>query len=532
MLKLLLKKQLSEIFHAYYYDPKKNKKRSAAATIAYFVLFGLLMIGVLGGMFTFLSYSMCFALHTVGMDFLYFAIMGMLAVVLGAFGSVFNTYSGLYLAHDNDLLLSMPIPVRSIMASRLLSVYLMGLLYSAVVMIPAVVVYLVTARFSVAALIGGIIMTLLVSVFVLVLSCVLGYAVARISLKLKHKSIVTVLISLAFIALYYFCYYKAQSVLENILQNAVIYGAMVKDSAYPLYLFGQVGVGDAKAIAIVGGVIIALFVLTCLVLSRSFLRIATATSSSTKKAYRHERAKVRPVSRALFSKEFSYFLSCPVYILNCAIGSLFLVILGGLGIAKLGTFMPQVSVMLGDMVETVPAVVVGIVCLAASMNTVTSPSVSLEGKSLWILHSLPVKPWQVLRAKLCVHLAVTLVPALFCSVAISVTAGETPVMVILSAAAVLLFVYLTALIGLAIGVMRPNLTWTSEVTPVKQSASVIIAMLLGTLYAVAIGGLIFLCRKVVSPTVYMLAVIAVTAALSIAIRRWISTRGAKLFADL
>ena len=184
MLKLLLKKQLSEIFHAYYYDPKKNKKRSAAATIAYFVLFGLLMIGVLGGMFTFLSYSMCFALHTVGMDFLYFAIMGMLAVVLGAFGSVFNTYSGLYLAHDNDLLLSMPIPVRSIMASRLLSVYLMGLLYSAVVMIPAVVVYLVTARFSVAALIGGIIMTLLVSVFVLVLSCVLGYAVARISLKL------------------------------------------------------------------------------------------------------------------------------------------------------------------------------------------------------------------------------------------------------------------------------------------------------------------------------------------------------------
>ena len=102
----------------------------------------------------------------------------------------------------------------------------------------------------------------------------------------------------------------------------------------------------------------------------------------------------------------------------------------------------------------------------------------------------------------------------------------------LSAAAVLLFVYLTALIGLAIGVMRPNLTWTSEVTPVKQSASVIIAMLLGTLYAVAIGGLIFLCRKVVSPTVYMLAVIAVTAALSIAIRRWISTRGAKLFADL
>ena len=36
------------------------------------------------------------------------ALMGLLAVFLGAFGSVFNTYSGLYLAKDNDLLLSMP----------------------------------------------------------------------------------------------------------------------------------------------------------------------------------------------------------------------------------------------------------------------------------------------------------------------------------------------------------------------------------------------------------------------------------------
>ena len=61
------------------------------------------------------------------MGWLYFALMGLLAVLLGAFGSVFNTYSGLYLAKDNDLLLSMPIPVNTLMASRLLSVYLMGL---------------------------------------------------------------------------------------------------------------------------------------------------------------------------------------------------------------------------------------------------------------------------------------------------------------------------------------------------------------------------------------------------------------------
>lgn len=33
---------------------------------------------------------------------------------------MFNTYAGLYLANDNDLLLSMPIPIRTILCARLL----------------------------------------------------------------------------------------------------------------------------------------------------------------------------------------------------------------------------------------------------------------------------------------------------------------------------------------------------------------------------------------------------------------------------
>ena len=49
MLKLLLKKQLMEVFRSYFYDAKKNKARSKGTTIAYIVMFVLLMVGVLGG---------------------------------------------------------------------------------------------------------------------------------------------------------------------------------------------------------------------------------------------------------------------------------------------------------------------------------------------------------------------------------------------------------------------------------------------------------------------------------------------------
>ena len=50
------------------------------------------------------------------------------------------------------------------------------------------------------------------------------------------------------------------------------------------------------------------------------------------------------------------------------------------------------------------------------MGIVTAPSVSLEGRSLWIVQSLPVEPWQVLRAKLRLHLLCVGAPALVSAV--------------------------------------------------------------------------------------------------------------------
>ena len=198
MLKLLLKKQLFEIFSPYFYDAKKNKVRSKVSTAMFFALFALLIVGLLGGIFTFLAIGLCRPLASANLSWLYFALMGGIAILLGAFGSVFNTYAGLYLPKDNDLLLSMPIPVSALVAARLFSVYLMGLMYSAVVILPAVIVYLATTGITLLSVFGGLILTLLISVFVLTLSCALGWVVAKISQKLRHKSVIVVLASLAF----------------------------------------------------------------------------------------------------------------------------------------------------------------------------------------------------------------------------------------------------------------------------------------------------------------------------------------------
>ena len=476
MLKLLLKKQLMEIFRSYYYDAKKNKARSRLSTVMNLVGFALLMVVVLGGLFTFVSVKLCVPMAAAGMDWLFFALMGLLAVFLGAFGSVFNTYASLYLAKDNDLLLSMPIPASVLLASRLLSVYLMGLMYSGLVIVPAVIVYWVVAGVTAANVLGGLLLTLLISVFVMTLSCALGWVVAKISLKLKHKSFITVLVSLVFIGAYYFFYFRAQAMIQDLMTNLTAYGAAIKGSAYPIYLFGSVGVGDAKAAVVVTAVIAALFGLMWVLISRSFLQVATATGKTSRTVYRETTARQKSIPAALLSREFAHFGASPNYMLNCGLGTFLMPVCALLILWKGGEFLSTVETLFDGLEGSVPVMLSICLCGVASMNDMTAPSVSLEGKSLWLMQSLPVTPWQVLRAKLSMQIILTAVPVALCIACAAAVYPFLPVQLLMMTLLVLSYVLLMALFGLFLGVKNPILTWTNEISPIKQSAPVMIAL--------------------------------------------------------
>ncbi len=531
MLKTLVKKQLMEIFRSYFYNAKTNKKRSTAGIIAYILLFAALMIGLIGGMFTGLSVSLCAPLTQAGMGWLYFALMSLLAIFLGAFGSVFNTYSGLYFAKDNDLLLSLPIPVRTLMASRLLTVYLMGLMYSAVVILPAVIVYWVTVSTAPMALLGGVLLTALISIFVLTLSCALGWVVAKVSRKLKHKSFITVIVSLAGLAIYYFFVFKAQTAIEQLVANAAVYGEKIKGAAHPLYVFGLTGTGDVTAMLLSAAVILALFALTWTLLSRSFLQITTASGASGKAVYREKAVKRRSIDGALFGKELARFTASPNYMLNCGLGILLLPVAGVALLIKGGELLLLLQMAFGDRGGCVEVLLCTGVCAIASMNDMATPSVSLEGKSLWLAQSLPVKPWQVLCAKLKVQLALTALPAL---VPLACMAFILPVTAALPLvfAEVLAYIAFSACLGLTLGVARANLTWTSELMPIKQSLAVTIALFGGWLYAIVFAGLYLWQGWKLGAAAYLAIAAAVTLAVTALLLRWLKTKGAQRFAAL
>lgn len=374
MLKLLVKKQLTEIFRAYIYDAKKNRARSKAATVGYIIFFVLLMVGVIGGMFTALSLAMCRSMAEVGMSWFYFAIMGLMAILLGAFGSVFTTYSSLYLPKDNDQMLSLPIPVNTLIAARLLGVYLMGLMYSGVVVLPAIIVYWATVSAAPLHLLAGVLFLLLISLFVMAISCLLGWVVAKVSLKLKNKSFVTVVLSLVFFGLYYYFFsFKATSLLTELLQNIALYGDKVRSSAYPVYLFGQAGAGDPLSMLLLTAAIAVLFGLTWLLLSRSFLSIATASGHVGRKVYRAKAVRYRSISSALLDRELRRFTSSANYMLNCGFGTLFLVLASGFLLWQGRDLLELVSQSFPERSGAMPVLLAFVLCLLSAMNDTTAP---------------------------------------------------------------------------------------------------------------------------------------------------------------
>lgn len=468
MLKLLMKKQLLEIFQVYFYDAKRNRTRSKISIAGYFVLFILLVVGLLGGIFTFLSIKLCIPLIAVDMNWLYFALMGLIAILLGTFGSVFNTYAGLYLPKDNDLLLSMPIPISVLVGARLFTVYLMGLLYSSIVILPAVVVYLIIASFTFSTVFGGLLLTFLISLIVLILSCVLGWIVAKMSLKLKHKSLVTVLISLVVICVYYFIYFKAQSMISNLLLNAEIYGVMIKETAYPVYLFGRVGIGDIHSSIIVSVVASLLVGFMWKLLSHSFLQIATSTGKVVKKEYDEKSNQQRGINTSLLNRELSHFISSPNYMLNCGLGT-FLMPICAIGILWKGK---EIFELLPATKDSVCLLICIVLSSLASMNLMTAPSISLEGKSLWILQTLPIETWKIFKAKIRMQLLLTGLPLFLCIICIAIVYPINMMIVLFEGS----YVLLMALLGLFLGVKMPILTWTNEIMVIKQSASVVITL--------------------------------------------------------
>lgn len=127
---------------------KRNKNSSGKGTVILFTVLFLYIFAVVVGMMGFTFHYLVQPYHALGLDWLYFAMAGLMALGIAILGSVFTTQNQLYDAKDNSLLLSMPIPPKYILLSRMLPLLAMNLLFTGLVIVPAAVVYAIYVEFK------------------------------------------------------------------------------------------------------------------------------------------------------------------------------------------------------------------------------------------------------------------------------------------------------------------------------------------------------------------------------------------------
>ena len=535
MLKALLKKQFLELNQNYFKDRKTGKNRSKAGTIAFIGLFVLVFIG-LGAAFFSVGMVIGNPLIGAGYGWLYFSLMGLIALVLGIFGSVFNTYAGLYHAKDNELLLSMPIPPSKILLTRLVGVYAMGLLYEALVMVPTLVVWWVAApSVSAGTVVLQILLIFLLGFIILALTCALGWVVALISGKLKNKSFITVLITLAFIAVYYVVYFRISIYMNNILSNADQLAETFRSKVYPVYAFGMAGTGHFLSWLAIAVIAFVLCALCYVIMSRTFLKIVTANKGEKKVEYKEQPVKTSSVRSALLRRELLHFKSSPTYMLNCGLGIVLLPLLAIVAIVKandLRGLIEGMSLAEPMVTQFVPLAAAAVIGLMSAMNTMTAPSVSLEGKSLWIAQSLPVEPWGVLQAKLIMHIYLSAAPTIIAAVVLCIVLKLDYSCAIYTVVIALLFVQFSAVLGLMLNLKKPNLTWTSETIAVKQSIPVLLVLFGLWAVAIVMGVGYYPLRNLVEADMYMIGWIVILALANRFLMKWLRTKGSEIFANL
>lgn len=532
MFKALIKKQFLQMFSTFSFEGKKAEKRKPWMA----VLIGALIVYAVGAvvyLFWDLSNSMCEPLVLAGLGWVYFALLTTMGFSMSSVLVMFMMKSQVYEAKDNELLFSMPIPSWMILITRMIGQYLLALLLITITCIPAMVCYFTVVNVTFSAIFGCLLVLLVLPFGTLALGCLIGWLLALITVRLPAKNLVTIIGLFAFMIAYSVGVSKLQDGLNYVLVHGEQIGQTLKVALYPFWQLGLAAMGEWVPMVVFTAIFLGLFALVYLLVSATFIPLATMKRGYVRAKYKEKKAKTRSQFFALFIKEAKRFFGNAMIFFNCGLGGVIALVFVGYILVD-GNMRAGINAW-GVSKQEMATIITLIACFIVTTNVITGSSVSLEGESLWVLRSMPVSTTTVFLAKIALHCAVTAVPLCVSMIAVGIIfhlGFFATLMAVLALSAVTL---LTALSGLAINLKLPNLKWTSEIVAVKQSLSVLVSMFVGWGIAGLVLGGNFLFGKLFTGApvmVYLAFAVCVMLAASVVLWLWLKKRGAQIFENL
>lgn len=377
---------------------------------------------------------------------------------------------------DYDMMMSLPVKSSTVIISRLLSVYAMNFLISGVIMLPSIIVFGITYSVSLSVWCMMVLSLFLASLLPMIISMIVGAVITAISVRFRYKNLLTIILNIAAIMVLFvgsFAIPQEEAALTELVTSAV-------QAVYHIYPIAELYTnaltnndwGSFGQFALIS---IGASILFVMLLSVFFAKINSALLAVYSKSnYRLGKLKTSTPFMALYKKELRRLISSPIYVMNTCFGVVLLIVIS---VASLFVDINQIVNMLElpstDIMPWIQSLTPWIVALLVAMSTSTTSSISLEGKSRWLMCSAPVPAKIVFNSKIAVSLTY-LIPSILISctlLAIRFQTGFIETIILFTIP--LLFSVFMSVIGLAFNLKFPKYDWTSEVQAVKQSVSVL-----------------------------------------------------------
>lgn len=532
MLKTLIKIRLQGILLR---QTKSSKKKGGS--IGKLVLYGFLfayVAVVFIGMFGWLFLTLLEPLQMMSIDWLYFAIMAILIIVLCFIGSIFLTHHEIYEAKDNELLLSMPIQNRDVLLSRIFTILILNYIYEILVAAPAFYIYQTLVGMSVMQILMFVGVFLTLPLFVLALSCFFSWILAHVLIKIhRFKTLIAVVLFIAVFAVYMYAVNSLQTYVVWLIENGKSIAESIETALFPLYhLSIALTQGNIISFIIYAVCAVLPFIVVVYLLSVRFVKMATSKPKAKKVEYRAKPMKQNTMYKALLVRELKHFTSNAMVMLNGAMGIVLCLIATG----AVMIYADEVRMFM-NMVPALKNFVTPILCLivigTSSLNMISASSVSLEGDRLWIIKSLPIASRDIIDAKLSMHFLLCAPAGILLSVVLVAVTGVGVIDALLVILVPLLFTLLIDFLGMLLNLWKPKFDWVNETVCVKQSMPVFLTMFISMGLAVAIAMIYgFWLSSLMSMNIYMYIVIAIMALLDIVFYYLIHTWGIRRFDSL
>lgn len=492
-------------------NSRGNSRKKAATGAGAMLLIAFLGLYLSG----FYSFMLMEVLSPIHMEVLVFIFMGMGALVGGLLFTAFAVKGVVFGGKDNDLLLSMPVPSTMLMASRVTAIYLENLLFSFFVLGPAGAV----CAFMTQSGVGHSLLfwvRLLIAVLALplldtALSVLFGALVAFLSAKVSKGALgQNIVMALYLVAVFYFSF-NLNSMMEGLAANA----AGVKDSlswAAPMLWMADGIMGDWGKLLAFAACCIVPFALVVFGLGKVYRQAVTAFAArSARSDYKLSTQSASGQTKALLLKEARRFFGTPMYFWNSGLG-LIMLLAAGVAALVMQNDLRGFIAMVGEGFPVLPmaALVMGF-CLCTS--AITAPSISLEGKYLWILREAPVDEKSLLWIKtgfeLLLSVPCTAIAGVCLTIALQLSVANGAVLV----GAMLLFCVGHAAFGMLMGLAFPKLDAVNETVVVKQGMAILLDMFV-PMAVLGVCALLYWLGGMVSAAVALALPIALLAALA------------------